>query len=635
MTRRLPSPPVASGASPPARSAARTYPDTSALAVATLRAGQTVAVVGGPRSADGYTWYQVTGPLAEWNAVRFTRSGLWIPVRNGSRSFVSAAVAPNATVVDAGIDSLTFGDIGPASLGQRPTALGTRIFSPNRDGSQDRLRIRWTNHLKFDAMTLRILRPNGTLVGTRRIPDVGSGAQSYDWDGRLDAGRPIPDGTYMVQLVGRDNGRTYTAPSIRPTTPAQLALYPVTLDRVAPLVLSATSTAGLISPNGDRRSDTVTVTETSTGATRWTFTVARLSGTKVGPVVRTIAGSGTRAVVRWNGRNDAGQVVPDGAYRLSITAWDPAGNRAGRSGTIVVDDTRPTLALNLAPIRIAPDGDGVADSAGASWTSSESVSGILSILHGTTTVRTWSFGSTRGQTVTWDGRDRRHRPVPEGTYTMRLGGYDAAGNLAIVTRQLVVDRTLGAIHWGPITFDPQDGDRLLASSKLSLRSSRAATVTVRIVGAGGAVVRTLATGQRLKAGTHGWTWDGRADNGAWVAPGTYSALIQASSSRGTTTVQRSIFVGAFSMTPSATVLRSGQTLTLTIASVEPLAGTPTVTLTQAGKKPKAGTVTALGGGRFRVSFKIASRGAGRATVAVTARDSGGGTNRASLTVTVR
>ncbi len=56
-----------------------------------------------------------------------------------------------------------------------------------------------------------------------------------------------------------------------------------------------------------------------------------------------------------------------------------------------------------------------------------------------------------------------------------------------------------------------------------------------IVGAGGAVVRTLATGQRLKAGAHGWTWDGRADDGTWVAPGTYTAMIQASSSRGTTT----------------------------------------------------------------------------------------------------
>ncbi len=614
---------------------ARTYPDTSARTVATLRAGQTVAVVGGPRSADGYTWYQVTGPLAEWSTVRFTRSGVWIPVRTSSRIFVSAAVAPNATVVDAGIDSLTFGDIGSASLGQRPTALGARVFSPNRDGSLDRLRIRWKNHLKFYSMTLRVLRPNGTLVGTRRIPDVDSGAQSYDWDGRLDAGRPIPDGTYMVQLVGRANGRTYAAPSIRPTTPTQLALYAVTLDRVAPHVLSATATAGLISPNGDRRSDGVTVTETSTGSTRWTFTVARLNGSKIGPVVRTIAGSGTRAVVRWNGRNDAGQVVPDGAYRLAITAWDPAGNRAGRSGTIVVDDTRPTLALNLAPIRIAPDGDGVADTAAATWTSSEPVSGIVSILHGTTTVRTWSFASTRGRTVTWDARDRRHRPVPEGTYTMRLGGYDAAGNLTIVTRQVVVDRTLRAIRWGPTTFDPQDGDRLLAASKLSLRLSRAATVTVRIVGAGGTVLRTLAGGQRLKAGSHGWTWDGRAANGAWVAPGAYAAVIQATSSRGTTTVQRSIFVGAFSMTPSATVLRSGQTLTVTIASVEPLAGKPTVTLTQAGKKAKAGTIVALGGGGFRVSFKIAAHGAGRATVAVTARDSGGGTNRASLTVTVR
>jgi len=614
---------------------ARTAPDTSALAVATLRAGQTVAIIGGPRSADGYTWYRVTGPLAEWDTVRFTRSGMWIPVRNASRTIVAAAVAPNATVVDAGIDSLTFGDVGRASLGPGATALVARVFSPNGDGSRDRLRIRWRNHVSFTAMSLRILRPNGTVVGSRRVPDIGSGAQSYDWDGRLDAGRPIPDGTYILQLVGRAGGRTYAAPSIRPATPAQLALYTITVDRVPPRILAATSTGARISPNGDGRMDSLTVTATAAGSTRWTLTVARMNGGKVGPVVRTIAGAGTRTVARWNGRNDAGAVVPDGTYRLSIIAWDPAGNRALRSGTVVVDDTRPALALAVSPARIAPDGDGVADTAVAAWTTSEPVSGILAILHGTTKVRSWSFAGSSGRTVTWDGRDARHHPVPEGTYTVRLGGYDATGNLTIVSRQVVVDRTVGAVRWGPVTFDPQDGDRLAPISRLSLRLSRTATVTVTIVGPGGGIVRTLANARKLRPGSPGWTWDGRVTGGAWAAPGTYTAVVRATSSRGTTTFQRSIYVGAFTIAPSAAVLKAGQKLTVVIASVEPLKRDPTVTLTQSGRKARTGTVTALGGGRYRVTFTIAAGGKGRATIAVTGRDTAGGVNRASATVTVR
>jgi spore germination protein YaaH/flagellar hook assembly protein FlgD len=614
---------------------ARTAPDTSALAVATLRAGQTVAVIGGPRSADGYTWYRITGPLAEWDTVGFTRRGMWVPVRSASRNLVTAAVAPNSTVVDAGIDSLTFGDVGRASLGPGPTALLARVFSPNGDGSRDRLRIRWTNHIGFSAMSLRILRPNGTVVGSRRVPDIGFGAQSYDWDGRLDVGRPIPDGTYILQLVGRAGGRTYAAPSIRPTTPAQLALYTITIDRVPPRIHAATSTGARISPNGDGRMDSVTITATASGSTHWTLTVARMYGGKVGPVVRTIAGDGTRTVARWNGRNDDGAVVPDGSYRLSIIAWDPAGNRAVRSGTIVVDDTRPTFVLNVNPARIAPDGDGVADTATATWTASEPVSGILAILHGTTIVRSWSFAGSSGRTATWDGRDARHRPVPEGTYTIRLGGYDATGNLTIVSQRVVVDRTVGALRWGPATFDPQDGDRLVPTSKLSLRLSRAATVTVTIVGPGGAVVRTLANAQKLRTGSHGWTWDGRATGGAWAAPGTYTAVIRATSSRGTTTLQRSIFAGAFAMTPSASVVKAGQRLTVVIASVEPLNGSPTVTFTQSGKKARTGTVTPLGGGRYKVTFTIAAGGKGPATIAVSGRDSAGGLNRASATSTVR
>src|SRR5439155_1602012 len=99
--------------------------------------------------------------------------------------YVAAATAPNATFIDAGIDGLTFGDGGDASLGSSTVALAARAFSPNGDGSKDRLRLRWTNHLAFDSMALRAFRLDGTLAGTRALPDVAVGPQAYDWDGAL------------------------------------------------------------------------------------------------------------------------------------------------------------------------------------------------------------------------------------------------------------------------------------------------------------------------------------------------------------------------------------------------------------------------------------------------------------------
>src|SRR5207245_1158842 len=135
-------------------------------------------IIGGPVSADGYTWDEVTGPIAEWNTVNFTRSGVWMAVRSSTTTYVAAATAPNATFIDAGIDGLTFGDGGDASLGSSTVALAARAFSPNGDGSKDRLRLRWTNHLAFDSMALRAFRLDGTLAGTRAAPGSRTASRS-------------------------------------------------------------------------------------------------------------------------------------------------------------------------------------------------------------------------------------------------------------------------------------------------------------------------------------------------------------------------------------------------------------------------------------------------------------------------
>ena len=51
----------------------------------------------------------------------------------------------------------------------------------------------------------------------------------------------------------------------------------------------------------------------------------------------------------------------------------------------------------------------------------------------------------------------------------------------------------------------------------------------------GSILRTIATGVQL-AGQVVLTWNGRADNGAWVAPGVYEATITVTDSGGSSTV---------------------------------------------------------------------------------------------------
>jgi spore germination protein YaaH/flagellar hook assembly protein FlgD len=603
---------------------ARVSPDTSSLKVATLAAGQILAIIGGPVSADGYTWYQVTGPLSEWNTVAFTRSGIWVAARSASTSYLAAAQAPDATLIDAGIDGLRIGSAASTAV---------PAFSPNGDGSMDRLHLAWRNHVALDSIALRVFRLDGSLVGSRTLARAGAGDQAYDWDGILSGVGAVPDGRYVLQLVGTAGSATYSAPSARPVTASQVALSSTVVDRVPPMVTAASASGSRISPNGDGRDDTLRFGMTALGGTSWDLTVAAVGNGKVGPAVRTIAGSGPAVNLAWDGRAAGGAVLPDGAYRVTLSIADPAGNRAVRGWTIVVDDRPAVVAATVSPSPVSPNGDGTADVAALHWASDELVSGTVTVRHGTTVIRRWTFTGRVSGALGWDGRDAHGRPAPDGRYVIRIDGLDPTGNRTVVDRAIVVDRTVGFLRWSTAAFDPQDGDALAPTSRLSFRLTRAATVGLVILDANGLLVRTVWTARDLPAGTRTWTWDGRRSDGTYVAPGSYTAVLTVASSLGTTTLRRNVFAGAYIIVPSATTLRAGATLTLAFRAVEPLATRPVVTFRQPGHAPVTRTATRLADGSYRVIFTVGT-GSGAASVVISATDRTGHPDRQTLALVV-
>jgi hypothetical protein len=98
---------------------------------------------------------------------------------------------------------------------------------------------------------------------------------------------------------------------------------------------------------------------------------------------------------------------------------------------------------------------------------------------------------------------------------------------------------------------------------------------------------------------------------------------------------RDILVDAYTVSLSAASVRSGQTLTVNLIPTEAPSGAPVVTFKQPGRAAVRRTATALGGGRYRVSFVVAKGSAGTATVTISGRDSRGGTNTTSRPVAVR
>ena len=77
----------------------RAAPDPTAQRVASLASGTLVAITGGPVTAGGYTWYQITEPVLEWNPVSTVLVGVWVAAGSGSTVFLAPVPAPNTTLV--------------------------------------------------------------------------------------------------------------------------------------------------------------------------------------------------------------------------------------------------------------------------------------------------------------------------------------------------------------------------------------------------------------------------------------------------------------------------------------------------------------------------------------------------------
>ncbi len=440
----------------------RSAPSLSATRLATASIGDVFAVTGGPVAADGYTWYEVSGPLATWAAVDLVQTSAWIAAAGSGATNAVAARAPNATVVAAGIRGVGFAGAGAASLGTSAAATQARSFSPNGDGSQDTLAIRWSNRRAFDTFTLGVFRADGSPVGSTSLARTAAGWQETAWDGTVN-GTTLPDGRYVLQLAGTDGDVVYSWPAAKPTSDGIPGAVGVTIDRVPPNVTGGSLAGSRISPNGDGRYDVSTVTATaSADAVRWELLVRPAAGSGTGEPVRRIAGTGRSAKVAWNGMTSSGSRVPDGVYGVEVRFFDAAGNPAARSWQVIVDTTPPAIAASASPAALSPNGDGVAETTRLRWSSGEPAAGTLRILRGTKVVRSWTISGVSGG-LTWNGRDAAGRPVADGRLTVRLTAADALANARSTNVPLVLDRTVGSLRWSATGFYPQDGDRLAAT----------------------------------------------------------------------------------------------------------------------------------------------------------------------------
>ena len=219
---------------------------------------------------------------------------------------------------------------------EKSPIFATRVsaaFSPTCGCARDKANVS-VKLRKKDTVTVTVLtsrrRPVRTLADAVAMP---RGRALFRWDGRDDAGKLAPDGTYRVEFHLANAHRTILLPNT------------IALDTEIPRIVPVPNRL-VFSPDGDHQADSVTIG----------FTLSEPAHVLVYLGDRLLIRSRSHAekgAVTWNGRTD-GHVVPPGTVTLSIGAVDLAGNAIPPEKRVQVRLTIRYITLARSRIAVAP-----------------------------------------------------------------------------------------------------------------------------------------------------------------------------------------------------------------------------------------------------------------------------------------
>jgi flagellar hook assembly protein FlgD len=388
-----------------------------------------------------------------------------------------------------------------------PTA-SPAAFSPNGDGARD------TATLKAvlsgpDHWAIAVSDASGAIV--THFSGTGS-TIGVVWDGRDDAGRRLPDGSYLA---------SFTATSANGTArPASVALR---IDTVRPVISSLTLSPAVISPNGDHLADTARLAFGVNETSKLSLTVLDAKGVAVRAVTAAAATASGARQLTWDGKvSSAGSLAAaaDGTYSVVVRATDVAGNAATARRVVTVDDTLGHPAA--APLWLSPNGDGVRDATVVSFRTTRSAKiGLVFAASNGTTVRRVALGRLAAgrHAWSWDAASAGGATVADGAYTCTLTAVNVVGTVAVPVR-VHVDTAPPVAAWHSGSVKVKLGKRLNAAYSVADNESSTAAVTIVASSASGATVASVS--RPAVATGVGQTWAFKPK-----ARGRYTVLLRA------------------------------------------------------------------------------------------------------------
>jgi hypothetical protein len=177
-----------------------------------------------------------------------------------------------------------------------------------------------------DAVTVTVVDDDGEVVRTL-LPRRRVAPRRFEltWDGRDDAGRPLPEGVYRPRIRLADERTTTTLPN------------DIDLDTTPPSFEFGDVRPRVISPDGDGRAEGIRVRFSSGEPVRALLFVA---GKR-----RVLTQARESGVIRWSAP------LRPGRYRLRLAAQDRAGNTSRRVPAGTVRVRYIDLARNVIRVR--------------------------------------------------------------------------------------------------------------------------------------------------------------------------------------------------------------------------------------------------------------------------------------------
>jgi flagellar hook assembly protein FlgD len=279
----------------------------------------------------------------------------------------------------------------------------------------------------------------------------------------------------------------------------------------------ATISNQYFSPNNDGKKDSTTFSVTIQYADyyanpaffQWGINVRNASGT----VVRSVSGTGNVASFAWDGKNDLGQIQPNGVYTLELIDLDGLSG-AVVSATATIDLTPPTVSISY------PTNGQVLSNVSQSG-GNVTVTGSATDVHFsgwtlTNPPSTNPFATGAGSSVSGSWALSAQ---PNGNYTIRLSATDLADNTATVD----VNGTVANFTASQDVYQINAASGQHVTYTSNIPYSLTETITIKSVATGN-VVRNLQVATRA-AGTYTDTWDGTNDQGGPLADGLYRYFI--------------------------------------------------------------------------------------------------------------